>query len=264
MEKRDTGREIEALRATLRILRGKDGCPWDREQSMGDITSYLIDETYELLHAEKSGDLKHIEEEFGDVFYLVIFIHELMLERNGLPFADIIARIHKKIISRHPHVFGTTSAENCHESVAEWERIKKSEKGPLKNLPALQDIPAGLPPMRHAFSVHKKAAAVGFDWPDHRGVIDKLFEEIEELKDAVDSGNKDNIREEIGDLFFTVINLARKLGIDSESALAGSSAKFIKRFNIMEENARAQGMDLESMSRENLEVIWQDSKIRKQ
>lgn len=256
----DTGREIESLRSTLRKLRGEDGCPWDMEQSLDDIISYLIDEAYELLHAETSGNPDLLEEEFGDVFFLVIFIHELMLERRDSRLAELISRVHAKIISRHPHVFGSTKAACCRESIAEWERIKKSENKTDEQVPLLSDIPTGLPPVRKAFSIQKKAAGAGFDWPDHNGVIEKLYEEIEELKTAIDDGGKEMIKEEVGDLFFTLVNLARKLNIDSESAMASSSEKFMKRFNLMEKNAKERGLSFRSMNLEELEAIWQESK----
>ena len=256
----DAGKEIEALRSTLRKLRGEGGCPWDMEQSLDDVISYLIDEAYELLHAEISGDSEHLEEEFGDVIFLVIFIHELMLERKDSELAELISRVHAKIISRHPHVFGSAKVSNCRESIAEWERIKRAENTPHKNIPLLSDIPTGLPPVRRAFSMQKKAAGAGFDWPDHQGVIEKLYEEIEELKIAIADGGKEMIKEEVGDLFFTMVNLARKLNIDSESAMASSSEKFIKRFNLMEKKAREQGLSFQSMNLEELEAIWQESK----
>ncbi|MBN2185563.1 MAG: nucleoside triphosphate pyrophosphohydrolase [Candidatus Krumholzibacteriota bacterium] len=256
----ETGREIESLRSTLRKLRGKGGCPWDMEQSLDDVISYLIDEAYELLHAEKSGDPALLEEEFGDVFFLVIFIHELMLERKDSQLAELISRVHGKIISRHPHVFGSTKASSCRESIAEWERIKQSENKTDEKMPALSGIPAALPPLRKAFSIQKKAAGAGFDWPDHTGVIEKLYEEIEELKSAIDEGGKEMIKEEIGDLFFTIVNLARKLNVDSESAISASSEKFVKRFYLMEKKVRERGLSFQSMDLTELEAIWQESK----
>lgn len=255
-----TAREIEALRSTLRKLRGDGGCPWDREQSLDDIISYLIDEAYELLHAEKSGDPDLLEEEFGDVIFLMIFIHELILEKREIPLDEVISRVHKKIISRHPHVFGSSSASDCGESIAEWERIKRNEKNNKGDFPLLSDIPPDLPPVRKAFSIQKKAAGIGFDWPDHGGVIEKLHEEIEELQLAIESGDKKMIKDEIGDIFFTTVNLARKLNIDSESAIAGSSEKFIRRFTAMEKRAKENGLSFESMTLEELEAIWQKSK----
>lgn len=253
-------KEITALRETLRTLRGPGGCPWDRQQALDDIISYLIDESYELLHAGVNDDTALIEEELGDVFFLVIFIHELILERRESSLAGIIAKVHEKIVSRHPHVFGGTSASDCGESLAEWERIKSVEKPADENGPVLSSLPSGLPPLRRAFSIQKKAAGAGFDWDDHHGVIEKLREEIVELEAAAGAKDQEKIKEEVGDLFFTVVNLARMLHVDSEAALENSSAKFIRRFNAMEQKVRSSGARLEDLELAELEKIWQDSK----
>ncbi len=255
-----TGRNIEALRSTLRILRGDNGCPWDRERSIEEIISYLIDEAYELLHAERSGSPEDLEEELGDVFFLVIFIHELMLEKGGAALSGIIERAHAKIIRRHPHVFAGESAADSVESTASWDRIKKNEKSPEQGKPLLDSVPSGLPPVRRAFTIQKKAASAGFDWPDHGGVIDKIHEETAELRAAVRSGDRNAVKDEVGDILFTAVNLARILDIDPESALEGTSEKFTRRFRTMENRIRESGTPFESLSIEQLESYWQDSK----
>ncbi|MBN1165361.1 MAG: nucleoside triphosphate pyrophosphohydrolase [Candidatus Krumholzibacteriota bacterium] len=257
---RNVDGEIEALRATLRVLRGKNGCPWDREQSLDDLVSYLIDESYELLHAVKSTDPAQLEEELGDVIFLVVFIHELMQQRTTTPLNKIIHDAHAKIIARHPHVFGRTSAADRTESLAEWERIKKEQNPVTAGNSVLSSIPAVYPPVRKASAIQKKAALTGFDWPDHEGIIDKLYEEIDELKASIDTGERGSIKEEIGDLFFTLINLARQLQVDAEGALDRTTAKFIQRFRWMEKTARDSGLHLEELSLEEQEKLWQKSK----
>jgi MazG family protein len=252
--------EIRSLRGTLRTLRGEGGCPWDRERSLGEMVSYLIDEAYELLHAEKSGDLRHLEEELGDVLFIVVFIHELMLEKARTDLSSILERAHGKIISRHPHVFGDREAETSRESLAEWDRIKKGEKVAENVGRTLSDIPGDYPPIKRALALQKKAAGVGFDWPDHEGVLQKLGEEIEELQKAVDSNDRDHVREEIGDILFTVVNLARMLDVDCDNALEGTSAKFRKRFDKMEEMIVSDGLDLLSLPLDEMEKYWQRSK----
>ncbi|MDD3642315.1 MAG: nucleoside triphosphate pyrophosphohydrolase [Candidatus Krumholzibacteria bacterium] len=256
------GTEIEKLRTTLRILRGENGCPWDRARTAGEMISHLIEEAYELLQAEAAGDLGHIEEELGDVLFLIVFIHELMLERRGAPLSSIVEAAHGKIVSRHPHVFGGTSASDETQSQAEWDRMKREERRARAAGPEtiLSSVPSGLPPLRRALAVQKKAAAAGFDWPDHRGVIDKLGEEAAELADAVDAGERDHVREEIGDLLFTVVNVARYLDIDCESALEQSTAKFIRRFDEIEERAAAGGTPLPTLTLEQMESLWQSAK----
>ncbi len=252
--------EIASLRETLRTLRSPGGCPWDRERTLDEMISFLIDEAYELLHAEKSGDADHLEEELGDVLFLIVFIHELMLERRKTLLSEIAARAHEKIIRRHPHVFGNTSAGNETESLAEWERIKKAEKGDAGGGGLLSSVPSNLPPLRRAFALQKKAAGAGFDWSGYEGVIDKMHEEIEELRHAVESGFRMHVQEEVGDLFFTVVNLARVLNIDCESSLERTSDKFRKRFGRMESMAAARGEDIGSMSLDEMEALWQKSK----
>ena len=262
METRDKKLEaaVEALRKTMRVLRGPDGCPWDREQSMDDIITYLIEEAYELLQAERSGDWDEVAGELGDVFLMVVFIHELLAEKKPVSFSEIVERVHGKIVDRHPHVFGQTSAANTEESIAEWERIKRSERKQAPETRLLDDIPDHLPPLLKATSIQRKVAAVGFDWPDTHGVIDKLREEVDELEAELESGDRESVTEEIGDLLFTAVNLARRLGISPESALETSSIKFVRRFNEIERVIRDRGEELDQTSLVEMEHLWQESK----
>jgi tetrapyrrole methylase family protein/MazG family protein len=257
---RNIEREIESLRKTLRVLRGENGCPWDREQSMDDIISNLIDESYELLQAEKLKDWDEVEEELGDVLFLVIFAHELLLEKRMTPLSDIVSRVHRKIVNRHPHVFGQASARTSAESVAEWEKMKKAENSKRELSGILRHLPPGLHPLRRATTIQKKAAGVGFDWPDHHQILEKMREETEELERALQGGNRERIKGEIGDILFTIVNLARRLEVDPENALEITSAKFMKRFNEMERRAGEAGKTLDSMTIEEMEDLWQESK----
>ena len=262
MDARDKRLEtaVESLRKTMRVLRGPDGCPWDREQSMDDIITYLIEESYELLQAERSGDWDEVAGELGDVFLMVIFIHELLAEKEPVALSAIVDRVHRKIVNRHPHVFGESSAENTEESIAEWERIKQSERRQDGEPRLLDDVPDHLPPLRKATSIQRKAATVGFDWPDPRGVIDKLREEIDELESEIEEGDREAMTGEIGDLLFTAVNLARRLKISPESALETSSSKFVRRFNELERKIRERGGELETTPLDELERLWQASK----
>lgn len=257
---RNTEREIEALRKTLRALRSEKGCPWDREQKLDDIISYLIEEAYELLQAEKMGDWVHVEEELGDVFFLVIFIHELLLEERPTSLADIISRVHNKIVNRHPHVFGESRAKDKVESIAEWERIKKNEKKNHQLSGILASIPRELYPLRRATAIQRKAAEVGFDWPDYEGILEKLNEEIGELKKVLGKGESKKVKEEIGDILFTIVNLARRMQVDPENALEYTSAKFVRRFSEMEKTVSSQGREIEDLSLDEMEKYWQESK----
>jgi MazG family protein len=253
-------REIAALGKTLRMLRSERGCPWDRAQTVDDLIGYLIEESYELLQAEQARDRAAVEEELGDVFFIVVFIHELLLERGDASLAEIVARVHRKIINRHPHVFGATSASNRTESVAEWERIKRSERAGTRPRGRLEAVPAKLSTVRRAQAVQKTAAQVGFDWPDHRGILDKLAEETGELAREIPRGDRERIKDEIGDIFFTVVNLARRLDLDAEIALERATAKFVGRFSALEREAGRRGRELASMSLDEMERIWEENK----
>jgi len=257
---RSIAREIAALETTLRTLRGKNGCPWDRAQSIDDIISYLIEESYELLQAAHSKDWSGVEEELGDVFFIVIFVHELLAERGGAPLAEIVSRAHAKIVNRHPHVFGGTTARTRLESVAEWERIKRSERPKARRGGLLDGVPKKLPPLRRAAALQRKAAEAGFDWPDHRGVVEKLREETDELERELSRGERERTKDELGDILFTVVNLARRLDVDPEGVLEGTTAKFTRRFASMERRAKRAGKRLSEMSLEEMERFWQESK----
>lgn len=260
---RAIGAEIAALRKTLRTLRGPGGCPWDRERDIDDMISYLIEESYELLQAEKGKNWRHVEEELGDVLFIVVFIHELLLEKRKTPLAAIVARVHEKIVTRHPHVFGDTKAADSSESLAEWERMKRSERRKRPAAGVLSNIPAKLPPLRRAAAIQRKAAGVGFDWPDCTGILDKLREEIDELTAELPRGSRARIKDEIGDILFTVVNLARYLTVDPESVLEGATEKFVGRFGEVERRAKRSGKKLSSMSLEEMERLWQKSKAPK-
>ncbi len=253
-------KEIEALRQTLRLLRSENGCSWDREQSMDDIISYLIDECYELLRAEKTGDREGIEEELGDVMLMVLFVHELLLEERETPLSEIVASVHRKIINRHPHVFGDAPALNREESVLRWEQIKRTEKRSRTLNGIMASVSPDLPPLRKALAIQKKAALIGFDWPDHHGALEKLGEEIVELEQAVSGGDRSKVKGEMGDLIFTAVNAARMLHVDPENALEITSNKFLDRFHTMEKLAERRGTPLEDMTLDEMESLWQESK----
>jgi MazG family protein len=256
----DIGEEIASLRDTLRLLRGENGCPWDRERSMDEIISDLINEAYELLRAAKSERWDDVEEELGDVLFLLLFTHELYLERRSTALSRIVARVHRKIVNRHPHVFGSRTARNSAESLVEWERIKRSEKAVPDGRGVLDGVPPELPPLRRAAAIQKKAAGVGFDWPDTEGIFDKLREEILELEGAVEEGARPSVKDELGDCFFTLVNLARRLQIEPENVLEQSTVKFIERFRSMEDTARSRGLDLDTLTLDQMEELWRESK----
>jgi MazG family protein len=252
--------EIASLRKTLRVLRGPDGCPWDRDQSIDNIITYIIEETYELLQAERSGDWDEVAAELGDVLFLVVFVHELLLEHHEVALSDITRRVHEKIINRHPHVFGEGEAADKVESIAQWERIKRGERAERAQARLLSDVPDHLPPIRRAIAIQRRVASVGFDWDDTAGIMEKIREEIAELELEMKERNRDKIKGEIGDLLFTIVNLARRVNVSPESALETCLVKFTRRFNELEESVKDSGGTLESATLEQMERFWQSSK----
>lgn len=246
--------EIAALRRTLRTLRSKRGCPWDREQKLQDIISYLVEEAYELRVAERRGRWKEIEEELGDIVFLAIFAHELILDERKTLLSTIVRRVHRKIVRRHPHVFGKAKAKTSEEGLAEWERKKRKERKLLAKQSIVDDPVDSLPPFQRAAAVQKAASGMGFDWPDVSGILEKLEEETTELRKELSSENRAAVKEELGDLLFTLVNLARRLGIDAESALDRSTSKFVRRFREMQRRSR---IGLSSMSLDEMESLWQ-------
>ncbi|MBD3178386.1 MAG: nucleoside triphosphate pyrophosphohydrolase [Candidatus Latescibacteria bacterium] len=256
-EEKGIDEQIRAFHSTLNILRSENGCPWDRRQSISDLASYLIDEAYELQNEVTEGNQDGIAEEIGDTLYVLIYIHYLFFQERNIPLASIISSAHEKIRMRHPHVFSGSRAETVRESISEWEKVKNSGK---ENASLMDSVPESLSPMRRAISVSRKAVNTGFDWPDQEGIMEKIEEEIEELREATEGGDIDHIREETGDILFTMVNLALHNRVDPEGALSTTVEKFISRFRKMEKMARERGTTLRELDMESMEKLWQETK----
>ncbi|MDD6762712.1 MAG: nucleoside triphosphate pyrophosphohydrolase [Clostridiales bacterium] len=251
---------IDDLRAILIRLREPDGCPWDRAQTHQSIKKSLIEETYEAIDALDFGDDHAFANELGDVLLQVVFHARLAEERGAFNFDDVVTEICTKLITRHTHVFGKDHAGTVEESLETWEKNKKKEKNISTYTEALEDVPKYLPALMRAEKIQKKARGFGFDWDNINGVYEKLAEETEELKEAQKEEIDEHIREEYGDLLFTVVNLGRFLGTDPETALTAASNKFINRFKKMEETALEEGKDLAKMTPADLELLWNSAK----
>ncbi|MGN1115791.1 MAG: nucleoside triphosphate pyrophosphohydrolase [Candidatus Ornithomonoglobus sp.] len=247
---------IDDLRAILIRLREPDGCPWDRVQTHQSIKKSLIEETYEAIDALDFGDDRAFANELGDVLLQVVFHARLAEERGAFNFDDVVTEICTKLITRHTHVFGKDHAGTVEESLDTWEKNKKKEKNISTYTGALKDVPKYLPALMRAEKIQKKARGFGFDWEDIEGAYEKLKEETEELKEAQKEGIPEHIREEYGDLLFSVVNLGRFLDTDPETALTAASNKFINRFEKMEAAAKAEGRDLAGMSMEEMDSLW--------
>jgi tetrapyrrole methylase family protein/MazG family protein len=251
---------IEDLIKIVKRLREPDGCPWDRVQTHDSIKKDLIEESYEALDALENGSDKDFANELGDVLLQVVFHSVLASERGAFGFDDVVAEICDKLISRHTHVFGKDHAGNVEEALTNWEKNKKKEKGLETYTQMLKDVPKYYPALMRAKKVQKKASGVGFDWTDIEDVYAKMYEEIDELKEAQKSGDSEHIDEEFGDVLFAAVNLSRFLKVDAETSLTSACNKFISRFEKMEKLAVERGLDLAKLSLEESDALWNEIK----
>ncbi len=242
---------------TLDILRVK--CPWDKKQTNESLRPNTIEEVYELCEALINDDVVNIKKELGDVLLHVLFYAKIGEEKDQFDIADIADALNAKLIFRHPHVFGDVSVNDSHDVEQNWEQIKLKEKGGNKTV--LAGVPSALPAMIKANRIQEKAANVGFDWAEHQQVWDKVREEITEVAQEIDNMDKAKIEEEMGDLFFSLINASRLYGIDPENALEKTNKKFINRFNYLENKAREAGKNLKDMTLAEMDELWNEAKF---
>jgi len=248
------------------------GCPWDLEQDFSTIAPYTIEEAYEVADAIERSDMDDLKDELGDLLLQVVFHARMAEEQNLFDFADVVEAISEKMVRRHPHVFGDVDANDAVAVKANWETIKAEEKADrqkrraAKGIPPgqngiLGDVPGTLPALQRATKLQKRAASVGFDWPDIKPVLGKIHEELDELTREIDLGSgSDRLEDEIGDLLFAVTNLARHLKIDADSALRGTNAKFVRRFGQIEKAIEGTGRSIASASLEEMEEVWAAAK----
>jgi ATP diphosphatase len=255
---------IEDLRYLMRRLRDpKSGCPWDLKQNFQSLTSHTIEEAYEVVDAIEQDDMSHLSEELGDLLFQIIFYSQLAEEQSQFSFDDIISTITQKLIRRHPHVFPEGTIESSRVSLADaeiveikrvWEEIKRQERTDKGVGKTLDDIPVALPALNRALKLQKRAANVGFDWSDIKPVIEKINEEVIELEVEIKRGDKVRMADELGDLLFSCVNLARHLKLDPETSLRGANQKFKRRFESME--LLAGKTKIEDHSADQLELLW--------
>src|SRR5579862_4002246 len=264
------GKAFEALVALQAKLRAPNGCPWDREQTHDSLRTYLVEEAYEVLDAIDGGDARKFADELGDLLLQIVFHAELAAEAGRFDIADVIEHIYTKMVRRHPHVFGEVRAKTSAQVLKNWEQLKAEERAKSQPLPAkdasiLDPVPRSLPALLEAHQLTRRAANVGFDWPDVYGIFDKLAEETMELKSAISelaAGDRrpQEIEEEVGDLLFVGVNLARFLGLDAEIALKKANRKFAGRFREMERIAAVRGQTLGGLSAAELDALWNEVK----
>jgi len=249
---------VPRLREIVARLRAPDGCPWDREQTHSSLRALLVEECHEVIDAIERSDDANLREELGDLLLHVVMHAQMAEERGAFDLEHVAAEICEKMIRRHPHVFGDSAASNSEEVLLQWDAIKRKEKGVDSGV--LDGVAASLPALLRAQTLQKKAARVGFDWPDAEPVFAKLGEETAEIREAVSVNDPAAIESEIGDLLFSAVNLARKLGVDAETALAGANKRFSARFRRIEETLRAQGRRPEDAPLEELDRLWEQAK----
>jgi len=247
----------------IKILRGENGCPWDREQTHESIKKYLIEETYEVLEVIDLGDKKRVCDELGDLLLQIVFHAQIAQEEGDFTIDDVVTGICRKMISRHTHVFGDEKAENSDEVLTNWEKIKKKEKGIRSQTDVLKDVPSNLPALMRSYKVQQKAAQVGFDWDNVEDAIKKVDEEIVELKEVYKDKDVERITDEVGDVLFSIVNVTRFLKVQPELALTSSINKFIKRFEYIEQESKKANKKIEDMSLEEMDELWNKAKIHK-
>ena len=252
---------IDELQDVLEKLRSPEGCPWDREQTHSSLKEHLIEECAELLDSIDDNDDQGICEELGDVLMHIVFHAKIAEEKGTFTFDDVAREVTEKMVRRHPHVFGEESVSNVDEVMTIWNRAKKKEKGDRGFTSILDGIPRHMPALLKARELQKKAAKVGFDWKQPEQIIEKIEEELQELKEAMASGDEAHVEEELGDLLFAVVNLSRfRNSTPAEELLARANKKFIQRFQYIERTIEKRGDTLQETSIEEMERIWNESK----
>jgi tetrapyrrole methylase family protein/MazG family protein len=258
--------DIQKLVDLVARLRGPNGCPWDKEQTRETLKPMLVEEAYEVLDALDATDPALLKEELGDLLFQVVFHAQIASERGEFTLADVIDRLHEKMVRRHPHVFGDADLRTAGDVLRNWEDIKAAERGtvstsdPASEKSILDGIPSRLPALHQAYQITAKASRVGFDWSRLEDILAKLKEEADELVAARERADTDELAGEVGDLLFVVVNVARFLSIDPETALARSNRKFVRRFRYVETRIKEQGRELKNATLEEMDTLWDQAK----
>ena len=262
----DKVEQLQKIISIMAKLRDPDtGCPWDIQQDFASIAPYTIEEAYEVADAIEGGDRAAICDELGDLLLQVVFHSQIAEEEGCFTLADVARSISDKMVNRHPHVFGKKNTPDADQQIQLWENIKKAERATKGQNGVLAGIPVGMPPMQRAIKLQKRAASVGFDWPEIVQIIDKLHEEAAELTAELETTpqNKKRVTDEVGDMLFVAVNLARKAGIDPETALIGCNKKFEERFNYIEQKIYLNNKTFSETTLDEMEKLWQEAKSAK-
>ena len=254
---------LQRLVELMATLRGPDGCPWDRKQTPESLKPFLVEECYEVVDAIEEGAPAKVRDELGDLLFQIIFHARIAEEAGQFTIDDVITAIHEKMTRRHPHVFGDDKLSTDKEVLSNWEEIKRREKGHEDRKSILEGVPKELPSLLRAHRLQERAARVGFDWAHLNEAMPKLDEEIAEFKESLKSEDAGKIEEELGDVFFMLVNISRFLGVNPEDALRKTISKFIHRFRYIEEHAEQAGRSLNDMTLDEMERLWQESKMKR-
>lgn len=252
--------EIDHLIDIVRKLRSPQGCPWDREQTHNSIMNCFLDELYEFFETVDSNDHDHMKEELGDLLFQVFLHSQMASEEKKFDINDVARDVSEKLIRRHPHVFGDVKVNSTDEVLTNWEIIKKGEKGKEHRKYIVDDIPEALPALFRAEKIQKRVARVGFDWKDSSSALDKVEEEFHEFREALLSGDHEHSFEELGDIIFALVNVARHHDISAENAVRNTTRKFIRRFKYIEDKFKELGIDINNSSLEEMDKYWEESK----
>jgi len=247
--------QFQTLVDIVARLRAPDGCPWDREQTHASLREFLLEESYEVLAALDEGNSEKLCQELGDLLLQIVLHTQIASEAGEFKLGDVMSGINAKLIRRHPHVFGSEQVKDAAEVTHNWEAIKQEERGAEASL--LASVPGQMPALSYSQAIQRRVAEVGFDWPDIDGVIDKLAEEVGEFKQSSSGEQK---AEEFGDLLFTLVNIARRMGVDSETALREANQKFYRRFSYMESLCRQRGVTFAGLSFDEQNTLWEEAK----
>jgi MazG family protein len=262
-------KNFDELVAVMARLRAPGGCPWDREQTYASLAQYLLEESYEtfdaICEADQTGDTVNLREELGDVLLQVVFHSTIAAEKGDFTIDEVVAGVTQKLVLRHPHVFGETDLKTADDVLNNWDELKKEERKASGKVEKekdsiLDDVPLAFSGLIEANKLTKKAAKVGFDWENTNQIFDKLTEEVDELKAEIPGADNEKIEDEIGDLLFVVVNLARKLGVEPETALKKTNRKFRRRFKHIESELKTRGKNLEESNLEEMDALWNEAK----
>ncbi|HEY8183326.1 MAG TPA: nucleoside triphosphate pyrophosphohydrolase [Thermoanaerobaculia bacterium] len=252
-------RSFDELVSLMTRLRGPNGCPWDRKQTLESLKPFIVEEAYEVVDAIDRGEGPALREELGDFLLQAVFVAEIAREEGSFDIYDVITAIHDKLVHRHPHVFGDVEAKDADQVLVNWEKLKNEERK-AENKSVLAGVPQSLPALLKASRLTEKAARVGFDWRRAEDVFAKIDEEIGELHEAIDEKDQKKIHDEIGDLLFSIANIARKLDVNAEEALQSANRKFMRRFESMETSVRSNGRNLDQLTLEQMDALWDEAK----